>query len=62
MCVLFLLFLLVHRPGQRLQVLDQADQGGCSGQHIPGPSLWRGPSLTTIVDKGLLHFDWILVD
>ncbi len=29
------------------------------GQHIPGPSLF---TLTTIVDKGLLYFDWILVE
>ncbi len=27
-----------------------------------GPIYGGGPSLTTIVDKGLLHFDWILVD
>ncbi|XP_067288440.1 uncharacterized protein [Pseudorasbora parva] len=34
----------------------------CSEQHILGPSLWSGPSLPVTVDKGLLHFDWILLD
>lgn len=27
-----------------------------------GPVLWQGPSLSVTVDKGLIHFDWILVD
>ncbi len=36
--------------------------GGVVDSTFQGPVLWRGHSLTTIVDKGLLHFDWILVD